>query len=71
MKRNGGGWKKNARDKQPTDFCVCQVKIAKLLEMGIFFPLGRTFRELAKCYFLPSELYQTLGDARTMPYTIL
>ena len=38
---------------------------------GHFFPLGRTFRELAKCYFLPSELYQTLGDARTMPYTIL
>jgi len=27
---------KNARDLQPTDFCVCQVKIAKLLEMGIF-----------------------------------
>ena len=31
---------KNARDKQPTDFCVCQVKIAKLLEMGIFFHLA-------------------------------
>ena len=26
----------NARDKQPTDFCVRQVKIAQLLEMDIF-----------------------------------
>ena len=30
---------KNARDQQPTDFCVCEVKIAKLLEMGIFSTL--------------------------------
>ena len=45
QRRSSGGvtceekwWRleKNARDKQPTDFCVCQVKIAKLLEMGIF-----------------------------------
>jgi len=30
---------KNAWNQQPTDFCVCQVKITKLLEMGIFFHL--------------------------------
>jgi hypothetical protein len=28
--------RKNARDQQPTNFCVCHVKIVKLLEISMF-----------------------------------